>query len=830
MVLLAQRALRFLLHALVGLGKLIVLAYCCLRAYRIRMHPVTKYGYIIHEFDPWFNYRAAEYLAERGWHSFFHWYDYMSWYPLGRPVGTTIYPGMQIAAVAIWRALQWVPTARWRIPKEVFRYLPAGARGFFPARGHLAVGPMTLNEVCCTMPAWFGALATVFLALLTAEASGSTGAGLAAACIMAIIPAHLMRSMAGGFDNECVAVATFCMTFWLWCRALRTPRSWPFGLFAGIAYVFAVATWGGYIFVNNLIGLHAAVIVALGRYNSGVYRAFTLWYVVGTVGATFVPVVGWTPLRSLEQMPSFLVFVTFQLMEGCEFMRRRRKGGMAPWKFFFFRVQVFAAVLAVAFGVCFILSQLGYFAPLGSRIRGLFLKHQKTGNPLVDSVAEHRPGTAAAYEAMLHDARYLAVVGLLFCWHQGSPAKFFPIVYAAVAYHFSLKMSRLMVICGPVVSMLAGYPVGIILDWCLEQFVALPCGRREPTAAEDLPVRSGGMGSIFRCLWSPLRLVVIPQELRDVCRMKDDLQHRMPKLDRLCRALLAVAILAASWKRSSEPARSFIRHCDERAEKMGNPRIVFQTTMQNGQSVTVDDYYVGYKWLRDNTPEDARIMAWWDYGYQITGVANRTSLADGNTWNHEHIATIGRTLTAPEKRAYNVMRHIADYVLVWAGGQGDDVAKSHHMARIANSVFPDVCGGDDPTCREFGLIRQGVPAPMMAKSFLYRAVNHETQPGVSLSSKRFREVYKSKHGLLRIFQVLNVSQESKDWVANPANRICDAPGSWYCTGQYPPALDKLIAMRKNFAQLEDFNKQGQEKSAYTKMVEESARSGRATEF
>ena len=25
-----------------------------------------------------------------------------------------------------------------------------------------------------------------------------------------------------------------------------------------------------------------------------------------------------------------------------------------------------------------------------------------------------------------------------------------------------------------------------------------------------------------------------------------------------------------------------------------------------------------YWWLRDHTPEDARVMAWWDYGYQIT--------------------------------------------------------------------------------------------------------------------------------------------------------------------------------------------------------------------
>ena len=75
------------------------------QAYDIRMYAIRDYGYVIHEFDPWFNYRATEYLAANGWHAFFHWFDYMSWYPLGRPVGTTIYPGMQITAVAIWRAL-----------------------------------------------------------------------------------------------------------------------------------------------------------------------------------------------------------------------------------------------------------------------------------------------------------------------------------------------------------------------------------------------------------------------------------------------------------------------------------------------------------------------------------------------------------------------------------------------------------------------------------------------------------------------------------------------------------------------------------------------------
>ena len=48
----------------------------------------------------------------------------MSWYPLGRPVGTTIYPGMQLMAVSIWKAINAIGAA------------------------------MSLNDVCCYCPAW----------------------------------------------------------------------------------------------------------------------------------------------------------------------------------------------------------------------------------------------------------------------------------------------------------------------------------------------------------------------------------------------------------------------------------------------------------------------------------------------------------------------------------------------------------------------------------------------------------------------------------------------------------------------------------------------------
>eukprot|EP01048_Picozoa_sp_COSAG05_P016386 COSAG05_NODE_2103_length_3555_cov_3.669271_6_plen_57_part_00 len=53
-------------------------------------------------------------------------------------------------------------------------------------------------------------------------------------------------------------------------------------------------------------------------------------------------------------------------------------------------------------------------------------------------------------------------------------------------------------------------------------------------------------------------------------------------------------------------------------------------------------------------------MAWWDYGYQITGVGERTTVADGNTWNHEHIALLGRAVSACIPPHANARAHAFD--------------------------------------------------------------------------------------------------------------------------------------------------------------------------
>lgn len=805
-------------------------------AWDIRMYAIREYGLVIHEFDPWFNYRATEYLGQHGIWEFFHWYDYKVWYPIGRPVGTTIYPGMQLSSVAIWRVLNDIV-------------------------GHT----ISLNDVCCYVPTWFGVSATTFLGLLAAECANSWIAGWAAASIMAIVPAHIMRSVGGGYDNESVALTALTGTFYCWCRALRddpkasdpraaTRDSYIWGTLTGFAYIYMAAAWGGFTFVLNMIALHAAVLTLLGQYSSKLHRAYTLFYVIGTLGAMQVPVIGWTPVRSLEQLGALASFLCLQAIEYA--VCRAREKDKNSFKVLFMELLRYGIILAVVVGAAVaILFPMGYFGPLGARIRGLFVKHTRTGNPLVDSVAEHQPANEQAYKQYLHHIYHIAPVGFAFLaarvilyklfasgyrHARGVDAPSFLVLYGATAYYFCTKMSRLIILLGPVASALAGAACGIAGDELLlyafdailgrtAELLGLKVAKPVEVAAEMETSQSSATSAKATANSESSGKRKSGKKAKNGKKNESDatVKHNVSQDNTKSTGLIAtvrrlkkktlkvydsspIAVLRIALAvyllqrfKAVKSVKEFYDYSHSMAKQMSHPQLMFKGRLQDGSEVLVDDYRECYWWLRDKTPEDSRVMAWWDYGYQITGIGNRTTIADGNTWNHEHIATLGRILSANEKRAHRIARHLADYVLVWAGGGGDDLAKSPHMARIGNSVFHDIC--DEPTCSEFGFEHGGKPTPMMAKSLLYKMTQYGYRQGVQLDSNRFSHAFSSKYGKCRIFKVEKVSQESKRWVADPANRVCEHEGSWLCRGQYPPALDSLIAKRKNFKQLEDFN-------------------------
>ena len=68
-----------------------------------------------------------------------------------------------------------------------------------------------------------------------------------------------------------------------------------------------------------------------------------------------------------------------------------------------------------------------------------------------------------------------------------------------------------------------------------------------------------------------------------------------------------------------------------------------------GNKIIQDDFRETYYWIRQNTHKKSAIASWWDYGYQLTVMANRTVIVDNNTWNNTHIATMGLVMGSPEK-------------------------------------------------------------------------------------------------------------------------------------------------------------------------------------
>jgi dolichyl-diphosphooligosaccharide--protein glycosyltransferase len=285
---------------------------------------------------------------------------------------------------------------------------------------------MPLYDICVYIPVWFGVIATFVTGMIAYEASlpvnssktavdfmfdlingtksppkGLANAGWAPTspalecavftmAMMSILPAHLMRSMGGGYDNESVAMTAMVSTFYFWMRSLRAndSRSHWFGIITAVAYFNMVASWGGYVFVLNMIGVHAAALIFSGRFDYKVYMAYTLFYSIGTFLAMQVPVVGWTPLKSLEQLGPFAIFGLYQVLFVADRMAASKN--LNQFQKNLFRVKLVCASAAVALALALVLAPSGYFGPISSRVRGLFVKHTKTGNPLVDSVAEHQ--------------------------------------------------------------------------------------------------------------------------------------------------------------------------------------------------------------------------------------------------------------------------------------------------------------------------------------------------------------------------------------------------------------------------------------------------------
>jgi dolichyl-diphosphooligosaccharide--protein glycosyltransferase len=246
--------------------------------------------------------------------------------------------------------------------------------------------PVHIRDVCVFLAPTFSGLTAIATYFLTKEL-WSAGAGLFAACFIAISPGYTSRSVAGSYDNEGIAIFALQLTYFLWVRSVK--RGSVFWVSAGdpstgrrhalsastfqaaltaLSYGYMVSAWGGYVFIINLIPLHVLVLVISGNYTHKVYIAYTTFYCLGQLLAMQVPFVGFQPVKTSEHMAAAGVFGLLQLVGALKFVQHR----LTRKQFIALFIAVVATTFCVGLLMITLLTYTGYIAPWSGRFYSLW--------------------------------------------------------------------------------------------------------------------------------------------------------------------------------------------------------------------------------------------------------------------------------------------------------------------------------------------------------------------------------------------------------------------------------------------------------------------------
>ena len=540
--------------------------------------------------------------------------------------------------------------------------------------------PVDIRNICVLLAPGFSGLTAFASYLITSEMTTSPSAGLLAAAFMGITPGYISRSVAGSYDKAAIAIFLLVFTFFLWIKSVKNGSA-MWGALTALFYGYMVSAWGGYVFITNLLPLHTFVLICMGRYSPRLYVSYSTWFALGTLASMQVPFVGFLPIRSSDHMSALGkpsprieaaqqdltfagVFGLIQLVAFVEFIRQQ-----VPNKQFqtLLRGLIFV-VFVVSMGFLVLLTVSGVIAPWSGRFYSLWdTGYAKIHIPIIASVSEHQPTAWPAFFFDLNLMIWLFPAGVYMCFQQLKDEHVFVVIYAVLASYFAGVMVRLMLTLTPVVCIAAALAISSVLDTYL-------------VAENPVPRETQTNGQ------------TTGDAVRNAADMiKDSLRStRKPVLGIYSYISKASVVGAVTMY-----LLLFVLHCTwVTSNAYSSPSVVLASKLPDGSQHIIDDYREAYYWLRQNTPDKAKIMSWWDYGYQIGGMADRPTLVDNNTWNNTHIATVGKAMSSREEVSYPILRqHDVDYVLVVFGGllgySGDDINKFLWMVRISEGIWPD---------------------------------------------------------------------------------------------------------------------------------------------
>jgi len=542
-----------------------ILALSFSLSFMIRAQPL-EYGFELAEFDPFYNYRATEFMVENGLPAYLDWHDDLSWYPYGRNVSTTSQVMLHTTTAVLYQTF--------------------------------GMGT-TLYEFTIWFPTVISSLTTVVIFALVRTIGGTT-AGFLASLFFAISPIIIMRGSMGWFKSEPLGLFYGLIAVYLLLSAIKSDKgkvSVAKIVGGGILLAFGLASWGGVQFFILPIGFFFLALPFMGKDNkfiifiSVIFTSVFLLVNILYGEITAASDNKGTGIMVILGLNGFFLIGCTVFLIACVIIRRIVRKNQLRNGLVLLGGAIIAGIAVASSGVI----SLPSFRYLNAANPFLI-----TTDMLTDSVSEHATTTIDISFFFFSILMIFAGIGAWLLFQkkvnhsfkiQGEMA-IFALIIGFLGIYFSSAFVRLEVFGSISVIILSSIGLSILISKTLK-------AEHKPT---NVVTKISFLAIIVILLMVPM---VYPEN--------------------------------NNWTNQNE----------------GRPITILSSGAQF--DISTNDWYDAMQWLKENTSEDAVIASWWDYGYWITTVGERKTLADNATLIDWQIRKIASTFMSTPDHAWQIL-------------------------------------------------------------------------------------------------------------------------------------------------------------------------------
>jgi dolichyl-diphosphooligosaccharide--protein glycosyltransferase len=415
--------------SILGFSALLLILFV---AFTIRVLPIRweiEVGTLhLSEFDPYFEYRFAEYLWKNGFISWAwptQWVDTQRWYPYGINVAT-----------------------------EGFFALPFTTAVLYDIVTALGVN-IQLMDLAAILPPIFAMLACLVTYWLGKDIGGKP-VGMLAALFVALSATHISRTALGMFKEEVIAVLSIPLVSLLFLRAIEEDRpidsTIKYALGAGLFLGYVAVGWGGAYYIVDLIALFAFVLILLKRSTQRLLLSYSLTFGLGLFIAVAIPKPGPIYLTEGVILPVAGVFALLCLIEVVHSLTS------AKAKVLF--TIILLSTLVFGFSVLWL---SGHLLGIAGKFLSVIDPWGREINPLIESVAEHK---ITSWASMYYDfgiGILFFIMGLFFISRNLNNKNLYLLIFGLTTLYFGSSMIRLLELMAPAFGLVAATGVVGIL-------------------------------------------------------------------------------------------------------------------------------------------------------------------------------------------------------------------------------------------------------------------------------------------------------------------------------------------------------------------------------